>query len=178
MEEIKRIVLSGAPGTGKTTILNLLKKQGYKCMEEVSREIIAHELAINSDVLPWKDLKAFSKLILKDRIEQYKNAVAPITIYDRSIIDTIAYLNHANYIIDEVYNKAAKSHKYSNLVFICPLWEEIYTKDNERHEDYIDTLSIHESIVNTYSKYGYKTILIPKDSPQNRVNFILNTLHL
>ena len=37
--ERKRIVITGGPGTGKTTIINSLIESGYSCMEEVSRQI-------------------------------------------------------------------------------------------------------------------------------------------
>ncbi len=178
MEQVKRIVLSGAPGTGKTTILNLLKQRQYACMDEVSREIIAHEQANETDVLPWKNLEAFSKLILKKRIEQFNTGNAPITFYDRAIPDVLAYLHYANKPIKPIYTEAVERHKYYSKVFITPPWEDIYTKDNERHENYTDTLLIHTALVNTYKEFGYEIVLIPKDSAQNRVNFILNTLHL
>ena len=33
----------GAPGTGKTSIINELKKRGYECSEEISRNIIIEQ---------------------------------------------------------------------------------------------------------------------------------------
>ena len=38
-EKQHKIVLIGGPATGKTTILKALKKKGFHCFEEVSREI-------------------------------------------------------------------------------------------------------------------------------------------
>ena len=35
----KRIVLAGGPGTGKTSVLNALKKERFYCFEEAAREI-------------------------------------------------------------------------------------------------------------------------------------------
>ena len=34
----KKIVLIGGPGTGKTSVLKQLKRTGFFCMEEISRE--------------------------------------------------------------------------------------------------------------------------------------------
>ena len=35
----QKIVITGGPGTGKTTLLHSLKKRGFHCMDEISREI-------------------------------------------------------------------------------------------------------------------------------------------
>ena len=40
-------MITGAPGTGKTTIINQLKSLGYSCSNEISREIIAEQIATN-----------------------------------------------------------------------------------------------------------------------------------
>ena len=36
----KKIVISGGPGSGKTTLIDLLNKNGFDCIEELSRGII------------------------------------------------------------------------------------------------------------------------------------------
>lgn len=38
MTDLSRIVLTGAPGTGKSSTVNALEKFGYPVMKEVSRE--------------------------------------------------------------------------------------------------------------------------------------------
>ena len=35
---MEKFVITGAPGTGKTTILNHLKKIGYSCIDEISKK--------------------------------------------------------------------------------------------------------------------------------------------
>ena len=35
----KKIVLIGGPGTGKSSVLKQLKRSGFFCMEDISREI-------------------------------------------------------------------------------------------------------------------------------------------
>ena len=37
---IKRIIITGGPCSGKTSIIDSLKDNGYKCFNEISREII------------------------------------------------------------------------------------------------------------------------------------------
>ena len=92
----KRIIISGAPGTGKTSIISKLSESGYKCHKEVSREIIANQLQINGSITPWQDLFKFSEIVIKERLKQYKQATNKIEFYDRGIIDSFAYLLKEN----------------------------------------------------------------------------------
>ena len=36
---LKRIVITGAPGSGKTSLIKSLKLDGYTCIDEFSRKI-------------------------------------------------------------------------------------------------------------------------------------------
>jgi len=41
---MKRYILTGTPGSGKTSILHELKSQGYCVVEEAATDVIAREL--------------------------------------------------------------------------------------------------------------------------------------
>ena len=71
----KKYIITGAPGTGKTAIINCLKKQGFSCSNEISREIITEQIASGGNVLPWKNLDAFSERVATMRKIQYENAI-------------------------------------------------------------------------------------------------------
>ena len=45
----QKFIITGAPGTGKTSIINELKKRGFSISKEISREIIADELKQGGD---------------------------------------------------------------------------------------------------------------------------------
>lgn len=45
-------VLTGGPGTGKTTLLNELGQQGYITVPEVARDIIKHQVLNKGTALP------------------------------------------------------------------------------------------------------------------------------
>ena len=171
---IKRIAISGAPGTGKTSLINELLLQGYKCHAEVSREIIAEQLKIGGDITPWQDLNAFSELVINERLKQFKHAKNELEFFDRTIIDSLAYLLKDALPISKKWDNLAKEFRYSKTVFITPPWESIYKNDSERMEDFETATSIHQFMIKTYELYGYVVIIIPKVSVKERIQFILH----
>ena len=63
--EIERfIVVTGGPGSGKTTLVEALRAQGLAAMPEAGRAIIQDQVAIGGTALPWADRLAFSELML------------------------------------------------------------------------------------------------------------------
>ena len=170
---IKRIAISGAPGTGKTSIVEELTKGGHICHPEISREIIAQQLKIGGNITPWQDLNSFSKLVISSRLDQYKAARESIEFFDRSIIDSLAYLLKDQLSISKEWDDLAKNNRYYSKVFVTPPWESIYISDSERLEDFETATSIHLNMVKAYEMYDYQVIIVPKISVKERVQFIL-----
>ena len=172
----KKYIITGAPGTGKTSIINELKKRGYECSEEISRNIIIEQLKKKGKSLPWEDLTSFSLKVFNKRLNQFKNANKnKIHFFDRSIIDVIAYmriknLNTSSFILQ------TKNIKYNKTVFHTPIWENIYINDNERKEDIKTAIKIEKKIIKTYQEFNYNIINIPKISVKERADFILSEI--
>ncbi len=172
----KRIVISGAPGTGKTSIIEELSRKGYHCKPEISREIIAHQIAINGNITPWQDLEQFSEIVLEKRITQHRETTNPTEFFDRSIIDVFAYLHHSNIKVKSEWKEIPNKYRYFNKVFMAPPWEDIYQKDNERKEDFTTSMTIHELMKKTYKDYGYQVFELPKTNIHERVRIILSEI--
>jgi len=173
----RKYIITGAPGTGKTTIINALIKKGYSCAEEISRELIAEQLSIGGDILPWKNQIAFENHIANLRKEQYLNCSKKENyFFDRSSIDCIAYLKVNKLEITNEISQITKECIFNKQVFITPLWEEIYINDGERIEDIKSALNIENSIIKTYKSLGYNLITVPKLSVKERVNFIISKI--
>lgn len=168
-------IITGAPGTGKTSIINELKQRGYNCSDEVSRDIISEQIKINGEILPWKNQIAFENKVAKIRTQQYLSMPKKrICFFDRSAIDCIAYLKLNNLRTTLEIIKEVKKCNFNKIVFYTPIWEEIYVTDNERKESINQAQEIEESIVKTYHSEGYKLIAIPKTSIKERANFIIS----
>ena len=77
----------------------------------------------------------------------------------------------------EDFTKPCKDYRY-NTVFLLPPWEEIYVSDNERLETYEQAVQLHEHLQETYTRFGYVNIIVPKDTVAGRVRFIEEYLKL
>jgi predicted ATPase len=75
------------------------------------------------------------------------------------------------------FDQACKDHKY-NAIFVLPPWKDIYISDAERYENYEQAQLIHTHLMETYQKYGYSIIEVPKDTVEKRVDFIVKRLAL
>lgn len=167
------IIITGAMGSGKSTVLKLLKEEGFITIAEPAREVLAEQRACYGDGVPEKNPKLFTELMLSRSVQNYEQAqhLQEIVIYDRGIPDNIAYTELFKISSDDAH-AAAKLYRYFNNVFIFPAWQEIYTTDDERKMKFPEAAAFGKAIQAIYLSYGYKLIEVPKVSPKARMMFI------
>lgn len=181
----KRIVITGGPSTGKTSLINALEKNGYCCFHEVIR-LMTHEAKEKGDLTNLEtnpiatvtNPMAFNQKICSARLAQYREAEktdTAITFFDRGIPDVLGYMNYFKQHPTDELMAIAENNRY-DFIFLLPIWKEIYVLDQERFESYEEALQIHEYLKNTYTSLGYDVIEVPKNSIENRIQFILNQL--
>jgi predicted ATPase len=176
----KKIVITGGPGTGKSTVITELEKQKFTCMHEISRAITLMAKKNGIEQLFLKDPLLFSKLLLEARIEQFKKATtykADSVFFDRGIADVFAYMNYLGVNYPDIFVEECNRNKYYNVVFLMPPWKEIYITDNERYESFEQALAIHNHLNIAYKNLGYTVIEVPFGTVKERVKFILNKIN-
>src|SRR3546814_19136277 len=57
-------VVTGGPGSGKSTLIDALAAAGFATSPEVGRAIIRKEMAAGGTALPWVDHLAFAEKLL------------------------------------------------------------------------------------------------------------------
>lgn len=172
------IVLLGGPGTGKSTLINELVARGYCCYPEISREVTLEAQKRGIEQLFLEQPLFFSEMLLEGRIQQFKSALQEpdnVVFIDRGIPDVVAYMDYIGDQYPEFFTKACEDYKYSKT-FILPPWEEIYESDTERYENFEQALEIQKHLIETYKKYGYDLIEVPKDTVENRILYILDKI--
>jgi predicted ATPase len=174
----QKIVITGGPGTGKSTIIEELTKLNYTCMPEISRDITLNAKKKGIDQLFLKNPLLFSQLLLDGRENQFLEASVmnnKKVFFDRGIPDVHGYMNYLGVTYPKNYIEKSNQHRYSNI-FMMPPWEEIYTTDNERYESYEQSLAIYNHLKKTYIQLNYDIVEVPIGNVQERVHFILNTI--
>ena len=172
----KRIVLTGGPSSGKTSLLNHIQHPDTHCFEEVSRGVISKALA-KGVTQPFLDNPlGFSEALFERRLHDYfEDKKNKIHVYDRGIHDVLAYLNA---IGDEVpcgMLNDCSTYCY-DAVFVFPPWEAIFTQDAERMEVFEEAIHFHKALLETYTHFGMQCIEVPKSSIEERFRFILDYL--
>lgn len=174
----KRILIIGGPGTGKSTLVSALEEKGHTCFHEISREVTAAAQKKGIEQLFLTQPLLFSELLLKGRIQQFKDAEnldVPLAFYDRGIPDVAAYMDYTGDEYPDLFRDACKEYQY-DIAFMLAPWKEIYEQDNERYESFEQAKQIQQHLIASYEKYGYKLIDVPFGTVDERVSFILNTL--
>ena len=171
----KKIVITGGPGTGKTSVIERLEDQGHFCLHEVSREIIKKARSKGIDQLFLTDPVLFSELLLEGRIQQYKEAESMVVdrvFIDRGVPDVIAYLDFFHTDYPPAFDQICDKYRYDQ-VFILPPWKKIYTGDNERYESYEQAVGLHDQLNKSYTEMGYHPVDVPEGTVNQRISFIL-----
>lgn len=166
-------LVTGSPGSGKTTLIQALAKEGPHQMPEAGRAIIRDQVAIGGTALPWADRKAFAELMLGWELRSWHEArerQGPV-IFDRGIADVAGYLHVFDLPVPAHVQRAAELFRYSPRVFIAPPWREIFTQDKERKQDFAEAEATHAAMVQIYTDLGYELVPIPLAPISERARF-------
>ncbi|WP_299551011.1 ATP-binding protein [Seonamhaeicola sp.] len=174
----KKVVITGGPGTGKSTIIKELIKRGFPCFEEISRQVTLEAQKEGIDQLFLTHPLLFSERLLNGRHQQFMEATkseSDLVFLDRGVHDVLAYMDFIGDPYPQNFIDVCKASVYDKAFILKP-WKAIYTSDNERYENFDQALEIHEHLINLYQSYNYKLIDVPFGTVEARTDFILNTL--
>jgi predicted ATPase len=168
-------IISGGPGSGKSTLIQALASRGFHCMPEAGRAIIQDQLAIGGSALPWANKTAFAELMLNWDLRSYREAQllqGPV-LFDRGIPDVMGYLLLCGLPVPPHIEKAAQTFRYNQRVFLAPHWPEIFTQDAERKQSEAEASATYHRMVDVYTRLGYHICQLPLTIVEERVQFVL-----
>lgn len=171
MSYTKKYIITGAPGTGKTTLLEALKVEGYPCMDEVSRKVIKQEQQNDSNGTPWQDLSKFTELVFKAFVDEL-NGNPQATFTDRSPLDLIAYHLVEGMPIPLLLERFPYLDKFSKKAFFAPTWPNIFEPDEQRQQTFNYCMELEKALLTVHLEKGFEMITLPKDNVPVRVTFV------
>ena len=173
---IRRVVVTGGPGAGKTVLLDELARRGYPIAPESARAIIRERLA--RGLPPRPEPGEFAYEIVGRDTEQYRavEASSGIHFFDRSLLDALGMLDQLGILSARERDRYLTTFTYHRQVFLLPPWEAIYQVDSERDQTFAESVRVHDSLRQWYLRCGYEIVSVPPGPVTDRCDHVLNTL--
>ncbi|MDR6317348.1 AAA family ATPase [Actinoplanes couchii] len=169
---MRRYILTGAPGSGKTALLRQLELDGYAVVEEAATDVIALRQALGVDE-PWREPGFLERIVDLQRTRELATAGRAVAFFDRSPVCTLALGRHLGIpvpatLLAEV-DRAAKTYEPTAFLvrgqgFVHPTAaRRIGVEEASRFE------RIHEE---TYRELGFTLVDVPAGPLAARVSVI------
>jgi predicted ATPase len=177
---LRRIVISGCSGGGKSTLIDELSSRGFHTLAEAGRTIVRWELETNGQALPWIDPPLFAKKLATLAIDLFDTAVEleDLVFFDRCAIEPLVYSQMQGIELPDKVRHRANGCRYDDPIFMVPPWEEIFAVDTERRHTFREAVVEYDALLKTFSEFGYKVCVIPKMAVENRIEYILGELSI
>ena len=174
MTETNWYVITGAPSSGKTTLLRELEALGYRVIHEVARAFIEMEMEqgrtlerIRADKETFENQVLHAKMAMEERLPKDQ-----VIIFDRAIPDSIPYFALAGLDTKGVIAKSPR-HRYKKVFVLDRL---PYTKDQARIENGETASRLDGALEASYRMLGYEVIRIGVMPVEDRLSFVLQEI--
>ena len=173
---MRRFIITGAPGAGKTSIVRQLELDGFSVVGEAATDVIAAAQA-EGTAQPWTRpsfIDAVARLQM-DRQIRASHQLDPIQFHDRSVVCTVALADYLGYPVSPFLaselERIKKEEIYENRVFFIRNLGFITPTDVRRitFEETVRFEKIHEE---TYRAFGFELASIEPGSIPERVSRI------
>jgi predicted ATPase len=168
-------ILTGASGSGKSSILDGLASRGHLCVQEMGRQVVRDEVNAGSDGTPWQNEERFIELVLARSIEAFRaieERSRPV-FFDRGIPECIGSALAADQPPLPHRLRATQTFRYNPMVFVTPPWPDIYVNDAERRHSFEQGVQYHRAELAAYLHCGYRLVEVPRGPVADRVAFVL-----
>jgi predicted ATPase len=177
---MKRYILTGAPGAGKTVLLRRLELAGYGVVEEAATDLIALTTARGVDE-HWREPSFIDDIVdLQIRRQRRADAWADdIVVFDRSPICTLALCEYADRPAPQRLTaelaRIEREGVYERTVFFLDLLGFI-TPTEARRISLADSERFAAIHADVYRRLGYECVRIPPGDVETRFDLIRGRL--
>ena len=173
---MRRFIITGAPGAGKTAIIRQLELDGFSVVEEAATDVIATGHA-HGTVQPWTHPSFIDVIAKLQRDRQIRASCQPdaVQFHDRCAVCTAAlavYLGRSfSPLLASELERIKKEAIFDDRVFFIRNLGFIAPTDARRisFEDAVRFEKIHED---TYRDFGFELLSVEPRSLAERVTII------
>jgi predicted ATPase len=176
IEKPNFFLFTGGPGVGKTTLLDHLRAQGHRCVEESHRRVIREQVASGGRHVPWLDQAGYLERVAREDVVIFDGLAAETDeriFFDRGILDYATDCDPPAWLTE-----AGWSRRYNRRVFVFPPWREIYRQDAERRQTWAECEVVHGRILEGLAAFGYEAVIVPPGRVEDRARFVLDRAEL
>ena len=167
-------VISGAPSSGKTTMIDQLADKGFHIFPEVARQYFERELEKGRTIDEIREDRAALTCEIYTMWVDLVHGLRTdeVIFHDRGIPDGLAFFRIAGMDPNEILPDCFQ-HRYVSVFFLDRL---PYQQDGIRGGDDASAAYMESWMIRDYHELGYNVIRVPVLPPEERLAFILERL--
>lgn len=179
---MKRYIVTGAPGAGKTAIIRQLEIDGFAVVEEAATDVITLWQA-SGIAEPWTRPEFVDAVVSLQQTRERRavSATDGVQFHDRSVVCTAALADYLGFprpqpLLQELRRVRAENVFQDRVLFLKNLG--FITPTDARKITYEETVRFERIHERTYRDLGFEIILINPNSVSDRVKQIKHVLSL
>lgn len=163
---MRRVVVTGGPCSGKSTLIEALARSGFKTAREAAIEVISEGVRRHGldQFTQWRKSQPVEFQLDVDRqqiIIEREFCAGDIVFCDRSRIDGVAYLRQAGCDVpDSLSQQALKNYAIEAVIVLDTLDSFEVRRETGRADCRDDAAQIRDELIRTYGEYGYRITAI------------------
>ena len=170
MSNKKRVVITGGPGFGKTSIIKRLKRERIQATPDYARMLID-----GFKLKPAEDHLKFQSQWLELMLAGFNNTNSQTTLFEYGFPDIIAYFRWRDghsYSIPQQFIDAAQNSRFEQVFILRPIDPLFFEQDYARVFTYEKSIELDREICRAWDEFGYKPTLVPNIKLESRVSYI------
>ena len=173
---MRRFIITGTPGAGKTAIIRQLELDGFSVVEEAATDVIAAAQA-QGTVQPWTYPSFIDAIANLQRERQVRASYQSdeVQFHDRCVVCTAALAIYLGYPFSPVLatelERVKKEAVFQNRVFFIRNLGFV-TPTEARRISFEDTVRFEKIHEETYRNFGFELVSVEPGSLAERVSVI------